>query len=279
FRLAGVILPLLPERFSYWLFTHIGDLIHRLNRRARETVRDNLRHVLGPTVSEQTLREAVRGVFRTQAKNYFDLFRVLKLTEAEVERRVKVEGWENIEKGLARGKGLIVASAHVGNFDVVMQILAFRRVPTVLVMEHIQPEEVFQYVRALRSDKGIEVVPVEGAARVVMRALREGKLVGLALDWDVSEGVVVPFFGAPARVPASYAELARHTGASISVGFLTRRPDNTYLVQIEPPFTVPKTADRQQDVHETVTRALAIAERYIRAYPEQWVMFHRIWNE
>jgi len=230
------------------------------------------------TVSEQTLREAVRGVFRTQARNYFDLFRVPKLAEAEVERRVKIEGWEHIEKGLARGKGLILVSAHMGNFDVVMQILAFRRIPTVLVMEHIQPEAVFQYVRALRSDKGIEVVPAEGAARVIIRALREGQVVGLALDWAVSEGIVVPFFGASARMPASYAELARHTGASICVGFLTRCPDNTYLAQVEPPFTVPKTANRQQDVRETVSRTLAIAERYIQAHPEQWVMFHRIWK-
>ncbi len=271
-------MPLLPDRLGYWLFTRIGDLIYWLHRRAREAVLDNLRHVLGSTTSEQVLRDAACGVFRNQAKNYFDLFRIPRLTAAQIERLVRIEGWEHLEEGLARGKGVIFVSAHFGNFDVVMQVVAFRHIPTMLVMEHIQPERLFDYVRQLRADKGIEVVPVKGAARAVVRALHDGKIVGLALDWAVTEGVVMPFFGAPARVPDAYAELARHTGASVIVGFITRGPDDTFQVRIEPPFTAPKTADRQQDVRDTITRVLSIAEPYIRAHPEQWVMFHRIWN-
>lgn len=278
FRLATWLLPLIPTRLGYWLLARVGDLTYRLNRQAREAVFDNLRHVLGSTASEQTLRDVARAVFRNQALNYFDLFRIPRLTAAQIEKSTTIEGWEHLEQALGRGKGVIIVSAHFGNFDVVMQILAIRRIPTTLVAEHIRPEEVFESIRQLRSDKGIQVVPVEKAGRAVLRTLRAGDIVGLSLDWDVTEGVIMPFFGAPARVPDSYAELARHTGAAIIVGFITRCPDNTFLAQIEPPIIAPHTADRHQDVRDTVNRVLSIAERYIRAHPDQWVMFHRIWQ-
>ncbi|HID86389.1 MAG TPA: hypothetical protein EYP55_03300 [Anaerolineae bacterium] len=276
YRLAGFLLPRIPPRLGYWLFARLGDLVYYVSGEARRNVRHNLRHVLG---EKEALEKRVREVFRNQLKNYFDLFRVPRLGPADLEKRLTVHGLEHIDQALAAGRGVILVSGHFGNFDVVAQILAFRSYKVIIVAEHLQPEPLYQYVCRLRASQGLQLIPVDGSLKAIFKALRRNELVALAADRDVTEsGIVVDFFGAPARLPDGYAQLARRTGARIVVGFSVRRPDNTFFAYAEPPLEVEMTDDRQRDVRVTVERVVALMERYLREHPEQWVMFQPIWN-
>jgi KDO2-lipid IV(A) lauroyltransferase len=218
-------------------------------------------------------------VFRNMAKNYYDLFRVPTLSLAEIGRLVKVEGWEHVERALSKGKGLILVSAHFGNTDIVSQVLALRGVPVVVPAEHLKPEALYQYMCSLRASKGIRLIPVDGPLLELFRALRRNEVVGLAADRDITEsGIVVDFFGAPARLPDGYAQLSLRTGAPIIVGFSQRLPDNTFVAHLEPPLELEVTGDRARDVRVSVERVVAIMEHYIGKHPEQWVMSVPIWR-
>lgn len=279
YRLFGWLVPHIPPRLGYWLFARMGDLFYRLDANGRGAVQDNLRHVLGPQVDAGTLAQKVRATYRTQAYNYCDLFRLPAMSIDEIEARLHIEGWENLEQAVACGKGTVLVSAHFGNLDVVMQILRLRGIKATLVAEHLKPDRLFQYVTGLRTSHGLTFIPVDGSLRALFRALRAGEVVVLALDRDVTaSGIEVEFFGAPARLPDGYARLARHTGSPIVVGFGLRLPDHSLRVQVEPALDVPRTADRAADVRSTMRRVLTIAERYIAEHPEQWVMFRPIWQ-
>ncbi len=279
YRLAGVIVPLFPRRFGYWLFARLGDIVYFLSP-ARHAVEDNLHHVLGPNAGDAAVKRLAREVFRNQLRNYFDLFSLERLKPAEIKRLVRIERLDELLSGLDDGRGLIVVSGHFGNLDVAMQVVGLLGHEALLVVERLRPEKMFRYICHLRSRNGLRLVPVDQGLRQVFKALRANHIVLLAADRDVSNsGVQVDFFGAPACLPDGYARMARRTGARVAVVFCERRPDNTFLVrgQLLPPFR--PTADRHADVQAIMKQVVGAMERYIAEHPDQWMMFQPIWSD
>jgi KDO2-lipid IV(A) lauroyltransferase len=258
----------------------LGDLFYHLDKATRANIYDNVTHILqGSPKAVGDSETIVRGVFRNMAKNFYDLFRVSALSLAEIDRLVKVEGWKHLEKALSKGKGVIFVGTHFGNVDIVAQVPALREVPVVGPAEHLKPEALFQYICSLRANKGFRLIPIDGPLFGLFRALRRNEVVALAADRNIAgSGVVVDFFGAPARLPDGYARLSLRTGAPIIVGFSQRLPDNTFAVYLEPPLELEATGDRNRDVRAGVEKVVAIMERYIGEHPEQWVMSVPLWQ-
>jgi len=281
YRLSGFVLPRIPPGVGYSLATRLGDLLYRVSQGTRANVYDNVAHILeGAPKKSDDMEGIVRGMFHNMARNYYDLFRVPTLSLAEISRLVEVRGWEHLDTALSKGKGVILVTAHFGNTDVVAQVPALRGIRVVAPAEHVQPEVLFQYICGLRANKGFRLIPIDGPLFELFRALRRNEVVGLAADRDLTEsGIVVDFFGAPARLPHGYAQLSLRTGAPILVGFSHRLPDNTFAVHLEPPLELEDTGDRDRDVRAGVEKVVAIMERYIGAHPEQWVMSVPIWTE
>jgi lauroyl/myristoyl acyltransferase len=112
-----------------------------------------------------------------------------------------------------------------------------------------------------------------------VRALKKNEIVGLASDLDITKsGIVVNFFNAPARLPDGYAQLALKTGAPILPAFCVRKADNTFEGYAEPALELKSTGDFAADVRAGVEQIVRIMEKWIGAHPEQWVMFHKIWE-
>jgi lauroyl/myristoyl acyltransferase len=280
YRLLGLLVPLIPPGLGYPLATRLGDLLYGLEKGARANIYDNVTHISEGRPKEAGDIEAiVRGVFRSMARNYYDLFRVPALSLTEIARLVKIEGWEHVENALSRGKGLIIVTAHFGGADIVAQVLARREIPVVAPAEHLKPEGLFQYVCSLRASKGLRLIPIDGPLLDLFRALRRNEVVGLAADRDITgSGIVVDFFGAPARLPDGYAQLSLRTGAPIIVAFSQRLPDNTFVAHFEPPLELKATGDRNRDVKTGVEKVVAIMERCIGEHPEQWAMSVPVWQ-
>ena len=279
-RLLGLIVPLIPPDLGYPLATRLGDLFYHLDKVTRANVLDNVTHVLQGSQKAVSDRETiVRSVFRNMAKNFYDLFRAQSLSPADIVRLVKVEGREHLEGALSKDKGLIFVGTHFGNIDIVAQALAVWDIPVVGPAEHLQPEVLFQYICSLRANKGFRLIPIDGPLFELFRALRRNEIVALAADRNIAgRGIVVDFFGAPARLPDGYARLSLRTGAPIIVGFSQRLPDNTFAVYLKPPLELESTGDRNDDARAGVEKVVAIMERYIGEQPEQWVMSVPLWQ-
>lgn len=279
-RLLGLVVPLIPPGLAYPLATRLGDLFYHLARVTQANIYDNVTHILEGSPKAVGDREAiVRGVFRNMAKNLYDLFRAQTLSLAEVDRLVKAEGREHIERALSKGKGVIFVGTHFGNIDILAQVPALWEIPVVGPAEHLKPEALFQYICSLRANKGFRMIPVDGSLSELFRALRRNEAVALAADRNIAgSGIVVDFFGAPARLPDGYAQLSLRTGAPIIVMFSQRLPDNTFVVHLEPPLELEVTGDRNRDARAAVEKVVIIMERYIGEQPEQWVMSVPVWQ-
>ena len=278
YRLLGAIVPLIPPRLGYALFGWIGARFFDWFADAREPLRDNLRHVM-PGDAPTEIDRVARNILRNHLKNYYDFFRSTRLTGEDIAKLVQVNGFDNLERARERGRGVIFVTAHFGNLDIVGQTFAIRGYRVTTPAEHVKPEILYQRIVATRAPKGLTIIPVDGPLLSLVRALKKNEIVGLASDLDVTRsGIVVDFFGAPARLPAGHVQLALRTGAAILPAFSLRLPDNTFAAYAEPPIDLSNTGDFETDVRAGVEQVARVMEKWIGQHPEQWVMFHRIWN-
>ncbi|MDP2660606.1 MAG: hypothetical protein Q8R28_07750 [Dehalococcoidia bacterium] len=281
FRIASLVLPLIPARVGYALFSRIGDIAYLVAKPARASVEANLEVVLGPSTDPARLQATARQVFRNASKNYFDLFRLPHLPACQVEKLLTIHDWERLERAMSMGRGLILATAHFGNFDLVGQVLAGRSFRVTALAEPLQPPQLFRLVTSLRNSQGLHFEPVGPAAlRAVIRALRRGEIVGLACDRDLQgNGLSLPFFGKETRLPAGAVFLALKTGAPLVPAFVVREKNNTFTAFVEEPITFGKTDSEEQMVRKGAGTMASLLEKYIGRYPDQWVVFESIWKQ
>ncbi|MCL6429243.1 MAG: hypothetical protein K6V36_00100 [Anaerolineae bacterium] len=278
FRAAGALAPHIPASVGYRLAGRLGTLVYRVSP-LRCHVEDNISHVLGEPSGSPRVREIARRIYGNQVKNYFDLLRVPALDEEDIRTSVRtLVGLEHLDAALARGRGVVLTSAHFGNFDLAGQILALRGYRVIAIAEHLRPERLFEYVRRARESHGLSFIPIDSWLRPVFRALHSNAIVGSALDRNVTDaGRVVDFLGRPARVPDGYARLALRTGAGLVVAFCRRSPDNAFHIVVEPEILIEHTSDPERDVENAVHNVLSIFARYVSRYPDQWVYFQPLW--
>jgi len=280
FRMLGSLAPLVPRRVGYHLADVIGLVAFNVYSGSATTLEDNLSHVLKNERDETTVRTAARQVFSNLSKNYFDLFRSHALSDEEISASVNIVGLERLQQLLARGKGLILTTGHFGPFDALVHIAPILNLKITAPAEHLQPENLYEYVCRLRARNWITLMPVDGPLLGLFRALRRGEIVALAADRDITHsGIVVDFFGAPARLPDGHVQLALRTGAPVVTCFGLRQADNSSSLYIESPLELEETGDFERDVRANVGKVVGRMEDWIRRYPEQWLMLHPVWRD
>ena len=282
--LAGFLATTIPLRVGYWLADRNGDLFYRISPGYRGNVIDNLRHVLdgaggADAPNLDLLRAKARLTFRYSSRNFYDLMRVRRLPFEAIARDVTVIGsWGPVDAAATRGRGVIFVTGHFGAFDFAGQLIPLHGYRTVLVTVRTVSEFVHEGVTYLRGGKGFDLEEATpGGLRRLMRSLRQGNAIGLATDRDfLRNGVPVRFFGEETTLPSGAVRLALETGAPI-VLVVCRRHGRRHTFTIEEPFWVTKSGDGEADLRGGMDRLVALLESHIRATPEQWVMFQRVW--
>jgi KDO2-lipid IV(A) lauroyltransferase len=272
----------LPRPVRFRLATALGELLYWLLARMRASTLANMRQVLGPDAPQEQVELMAKRSFRNYAKYLSEFTHLPRWSDDDLERLMSsVVGWQHVDDALADGKGAIFVSPHLGNWDVAGWYFG-RRHAFSAVVEALQPPELDALVQGWRRAKYIGIIPLANAARGVLRALHHGEIVALVVDRPThanGEGVQVRFFGAWTRVPAGAAHFAVKTGAPVIVAAGWRTPANTYVGIALPPLRFTSTGDRERDTAAAMQRIMADVETVIRAHPDQWYMFRRMWPE
>lgn len=278
-RLGVLAARSLPVPLGYFLAECTGDILYMVSGRRRRIVRDNLGRVLGET-DRRTLRRKVRGVFRNVAKNYFDLTKLSRMSLEDTDSRMRAEGWQNITESLNSGRGTILATAHIGNFDAVARFLALHGVDTAIFVEAFDSSPLLRNVGKLRKTTGCRILPVGmGAMKDSMQVLRRGGTLTIVCDRDLqSNGMKVKFFGEETSLPVGAVSLALRTGAAIVPIFGVRLSGSRSAVCVEPPLKLVDVGERSESTRINLERFAAVMEKYIRRYPEQWTVMEPIWR-
>ncbi len=276
----GRVLGALPEPVAGAAGRLVGAALYRLRRDHRAQVAANLARVLGGDVDPVLLNRWARRAFDEYARYWVEGARLPATPAAEVLQHILVvDGFEHLAEGMARGGGVVVALPHTGSWEYGGAFLAAIGFPMTAVAERLEPPELFDYFVAQRASMGLTVVPLgEGSGRAVLRTLRDGGLVGLLCDRDLTPGgVPVDFFGEATTMPGGPATLALRTGATLLCAAVYRGPGRDHHAIISGPVDTTRTGDLRGDVAR-VTQAIADGlASLIRRHPEQWHVFQPLW--
>lgn len=277
-RVFAILVPFIPARIGYLICRVVGIQFYIVNIRARRNVLANLLHV---TPGQSWLRRqwTAARVCITVVTNYYDLLRLRSVDRHRLYDYVDIEGLQHVATALAQGRGVIIVSAHLGNFGVMAKLPATLGHRTALVAEHVHPPELYQYMTRLRSAMGIEVIPPgHTAIRTIIDLLQDNGLLLLAGDRDVTRrGQVVRFFGDEATLPIGPVALAMKTGAALVPASTLRTSSQHSRVVIEPPLELIGTGDRGADLNANLQLLASRLEHMIAQDPGQWAVLQRVW--
>jgi KDO2-lipid IV(A) lauroyltransferase len=245
----------------------------------RRVVEATLRRVTGGRLQGAALDRAVRTVFANYGRYWYELFRLPDASPDDVRDGFRIEGFEHVEAAAAEGRGVILALAHLGNYDWAGAWLALQGYPPVVVVEPVEPPELFAWFRSTRGRLGMDVVPLGPTAGAeVGRALEAGRVVCLMSDRDLSgTGVGVEFFGEPTTLPEGPALFALRRGSALLPGGCYLTPDGGHLTVVRPPVPVARAGRLRDDVARVTQRLAHELEDLIRADPEQWLLLQPNW--
>lgn len=234
-----------------------------------------------PNTSPARRRRLVSQVFDNYARYYLESFRLPSVSESVVARHFTIDGFEHVRNGLAGGKGVVVALPHLGGWEWAGRWITDQGIPMTVVVERLEPPELFEWFVDLRRQFGMTVVPLgPEAGPAVLGALRRNEIVCLLCDRFISgSGVSVEFLGERTILPAGPATVAIRSGAPLlptAVYFQGRGAGHHAVVR--PPLDTSRGGDSLRRAVTRVTQTLAdeIGD-LVRRAPEQWHLLQPNW--
>jgi Kdo2-lipid IVA lauroyltransferase/acyltransferase len=217
----------------------------------------------------------VGGVFRSIARILVSVARFPRIDRSNISSWIEYEGFEHYQEAKRRGRGVLFATAHLGNWELSAFAHSLMAEPMNVVVRPLDHPLIDALVERRRTMSGNRVIGKKDAARRILRALRANEAVGILVDQNVvpEEGVFVDFFGVKACAGSVFVKLAHHSGATVLPGFALWCADRKrYVLKFFPPL------EMSGDVQADTQRLHSQLESVIREYPDQWMWLHRRWK-
>jgi lauroyl/myristoyl acyltransferase len=261
-----------------WLGYLIADLATELHfglfPGRRHAALANLATMM-PRATRRERLQVVRSMMRNYNRMMFEFFRLPHLTRNELLGSVEVVGREHLEQAVARGRGVILTSCHIGNWELAAVVLAHWGYTLHAVAGVQLGRWLTSAVRETKQELAIHTVSPEDGFRRLLRALEHNDLIALMVDGDIySHGTPVEWFGRETRFPSGPGVMAQRTGALLISGYCERIGPGRFRIVMEPPIdpaAFPSTAALNQAV-------ASVTERHIREHLDQWCIFRPLWE-
>lgn len=279
FEMASMIVQSMPLKAVQKAGSALGVFVFTVLRFRRSVTLDNLKKAF-PEYDGEQIGAIAREAFRNVGISLLELLWFPRLNALGVNQLVKLENVELLNAAKARGKGVLLLTAHFGNWELVPMAVSTVTAFRVTSVAKTQSNKLIdKRVTERRTRLGNKIVSMEFSVREVLRILQKGDLVVIAADQSAAmESIAVNFFGRLVPTFAGPAVFSLKTGAPILMGFATRQGDGTYSLRFA---EVPRDDLKEYSedaVAELTRRHVAMAESMIRDHPGQWLWMHRRWK-
>lgn len=275
------LICLLPLPWALALGRACGLIWYYLIPVRRRVALVNVERVFGDQLSPAARRRLVRANFVHLACYAVELLRIPRMTCASAADLTEIRGWEHVEAGFARGKGVIVFSSHVGNVDLAGTSMAIRGVPVSVVAKDMGAMT-RSFVAAVRERTGVILIPPRRSKEQIKELLAANKMVVLIIDQHVAKhrALVCDFFGQRAATSPAPSRFAAETGAALIPGVTYRLPgSHRHVLRFLPPLALERPyADDDANLQHNTERLNRAVEAWVREFPEQWLWVHKRWK-
>lgn len=283
-------------KFAIWLINvmswrmaySFGRVMARfawLIRLYHKTLFKNLNLAFGKEKSQEELKRIAKGVYHNLTRYGVEVLRCYRLSQETIDRMFTIEGRENLDRALAKGKGVMTISGHLGNFMLMGTKLAQEGYPLSVLYREVRDKKVTRLIKDMQRRLNFHFIPALPAHRAVkesLRWLRENKILYLQQDRNFFEdkgAIWVDFFGQPAATAPGTVTLAKRSGATLLPMFIIRKKGNEgYTIVIEPPVELELTGDKEKDILINTQKFTDIIEDYVRKYPSQYFWIYKRWR-
>ncbi len=279
FQSTGFIVRLLPLDVAQRAGATLGEFVFRRTGFRRSITLDNLRHAY-PEKNEQELAEIARQSFRSIGTALFEFMWFPCFTPDRIRQVARIQNPETIREVYQRGKGVILLTAHFGNWELLAQCISTDLgLPISIIVKPQSNAYVDAEINRWRTLWGHRVVPMGVSVREILRVLHDKGIVGVVADQSApKESVAVPFFGRDVATFEGPAVFCLKTGAAMMTGFSIRQEDGSYRSTFEEIRTDDLKEFSPANIGELTRRHVAITEKYIRLYPGHWMWMHKRWK-
>jgi KDO2-lipid IV(A) lauroyltransferase len=285
-KLHGFILALMrligriPRPVARRLGNLLGELGFRLDRRHRDIALNNLAFAMGAELSPRQRREMAKSVYRNLGQILFEVAWSLNASPAEVEGCIRIDGLEHYRAAFEKGRGVLVVTGHLGNWELLPIAAARARIPLHVVYRPLDFTPLNLFFEHLRARFGARLIPTSHAMLRIARALKKGGVVAILMDQSVDwyDGVWVDFFGRRTCTSKGMALIALKSRSPVVPVFLYREAA-AFRVVVGPEIPLTTSGDKIKDIESNTLSYSKAIEHGVRRHPEQWFWVHRRWKK
>jgi KDO2-lipid IV(A) lauroyltransferase len=273
------VLRIIPKSLSRAFCIGLGKLAYKLDKKHRELSVNNLKMAF-PEKSDDEILDISRKVFENLGATLYDMAIMPKINERNYKKYFEFEGEEHLREALNRGKGILLISGHLCNWEM-LSAHCLNSDWTSVLAKDIHNEYFNGYIKRARKNKKTHFLPVRSSVGKVIKILRAGETVTTLIDQHAHahEAVMVDFFGRKASTGKFMALLSIKLDITILPMFVKRVGKYKYKHYYLEPVKITKTGDRQKDILDNTQTLTKVVEDEIRKRPEDWLWVHNRWKQ
>lgn len=271
---------LLPVRCAWFITKAISaGSYFLLYARARRNVRQNLLRVFGGKIEKWKLDRMVFKTFQNFALFMYEFLITRRLNKKTQPYMAKPVGFEKVEKALEQGKGAIMITGHMGNWEWGASMLTYLGHPATVIANRFKNEYITKFYYDRRVQQGMEVAYLDEAVRKTLRKVRSNGCVAILADRDYTgQGMEMELFDTRTKMPSGALLLALRSGAALIPAFAIRVAPCRYHVIFDDPIPLESKGYKEEEMKDDMKKWIAVLERYVRKYPTQWYRFEPFWE-
>lgn len=246
---------------------------------ARDKTIRHLTLAFGKEKNAKQIKQMARDVFRNLGRNAVDMFRLKKIVGTDPDRYVTCHGLEHLDRALAKAKGVVVITGHLGCWELLAGYVAAKGYSSSVVGTPLYDPRLDKMLVDNRTSVKLKNIVRSSGVREILRTLRKGEIVGILIDQDTRvDGIFVDFLGIPAYTPVGPVVLAMRTGAAIVPMAIHIEKDNKHIIEVESGIELEISGDESKDRLINTIKCSNVIERFLLKNPTQWVWMHERWK-
>jgi len=270
----------IPKNIVCFIGRILGAIIYHVDIPHKRIVTRNLKFAYSEWADEEVYRVS-RKVFRNLGIAILEILQMAFFSKEDFLQNIRIRGEEHLFDAVAGGKGIIIISAHLGNWEAASLFSpCYFGYPVTVVVRKIESGIINRWILKLRTRFGNSIIDKEGALPEMMQTLRSGKILAMMIDQGTtkSEGVELLFYGKKVTVTPAAAMLALRCKSPVLPVFCIREEDQKLAIIIEPPVQLVRTKDLRDDLKTNTQIMTDVIEKAVRKYPDQWLWLHKRWK-
>nr|MBU1328879.1 mitochondrial fission ELM1 family protein [Candidatus Omnitrophota bacterium] len=274
----SIFLWCIPLRPALWMGRRIGDSVYHANLKRRMIAYANLKAAF-PEKSSRDLKRINKAHFENLGMNVIELLKLPFMAKDYLRCHVKLENVDSVKSSLEQGKGVIVLTAHFGNWEIASLVASLSGYTMSVFAREQKYERLNNLLNQFRQSTGCKVITKGFSIKDIIKTLNNNGIIAMLSDQDAgANGVFVNFFNRPASTARGIITFGSRTGAKILPSFIWRVGVDKHIARAGDPFKFVNTGDKEKDVKVNLQRITDILEDYIRKFPEQWLWAHKRWK-